>query len=169
MRVRHASRLSGATRGVALDAQPFRLDRRTRNRTVGAEHAAVARLRPQRRTALRACIEDAAGVRRHCLRFCRCAMRTGNERFKDHRAFLKRRRVDCMVHQRAARRVMVYALCRGCLAFPISLACIAVRVPFLWLSGFRLSGCVKPSLLPRHSAGAARSRFPLGSSFLDDC
>src|SRR5205085_9946412 len=59
-----ATALSGAAgRAVARGAR--RLDRWTGNRAVGAEDAAVARLRSQRRAAAGACVEEPARIGRH--------------------------------------------------------------------------------------------------------
>ena len=111
------SGLSGTTGGAALGARPLRLDRRTRHRPVGAEHAAVARLRPQRRAALRARIENPAGIRRHRLRFRRCAVRAGDDRFKDHRSLPKACRGSAHVHCRMATSLDGLRVCHFYVAF----------------------------------------------------
>ena len=57
----------------------FGLNGRTRHRTIGTEHAAIALLRPQLRAAAGAHIKELAGVRWHRLRFGHAATRTGNK------------------------------------------------------------------------------------------
>src|SRR5262249_13412763 len=57
---------------------------RARHRTVGAEHATIARLRPQAGAAAGAFVIESAGIGRHDLRFGHAAMRTSNDRFADH-------------------------------------------------------------------------------------
>src|SRR5262245_45647924 len=76
--------LSGTARSSTRPTRTLGLDWRARNRAVGTEHATVARLRPQRRPAADAAIENPAGISRHGLRFRGGAMRTGDDRFKDH-------------------------------------------------------------------------------------
>src|SRR5262249_13985963 len=62
----------------------YGLDRRARHRTVGAEHATIARLRPQPCAATGALVKELAGISRHGLGFCGSAIRTGDNGFKDH-------------------------------------------------------------------------------------
>lgn len=65
-------------------ARAFRLNGRTRKRTVGAEHATVTLLRSQLRAAAGAHIEELARVGRHCFRLRGRAVRTGDTGFWDH-------------------------------------------------------------------------------------
>jgi hypothetical protein len=61
------------------------LNWRTRCRAIGAENAAIARLRLQLRAAAGAFIEELTGIGRHYLRFRNGAVRTGDGRLKKHR------------------------------------------------------------------------------------
>src|SRR4029077_10668028 len=63
----------------------FRLDWRTGHRAIGAEHAAVARLRPQRHAASGALVENTAGVGGHGFGFGRATVRAGENGFENHR------------------------------------------------------------------------------------
>lgn len=63
-----------------------RLDRRTLVRTVGAEHAAVARHGAQHRLAVLALVEPLAGVGRHRFLLRMAALRTGEDRLKNDRS-----------------------------------------------------------------------------------
>jgi len=78
-------RLSRTAGGRARFTGAYCLDWWTRHRAVGAEHAAIARLRLQLRAAAGAFIEELAGIGRHGLHFCNGAMRTGDGRLKKHR------------------------------------------------------------------------------------
>jgi len=60
------------------------LDRRTRHRTVRAEHAAIARFWPQRRAAAAALVKELAGVGRHGFRLGCSTMRTGDDGLEHH-------------------------------------------------------------------------------------
>ena len=64
------------------------LRRRAWARTVGAEHAAISRLRPQQLAASPALVEELARVGRHRLGCRSAAYRTGNRRFERDRHFL---------------------------------------------------------------------------------
>src|SRR5262245_52057868 len=79
-----AMKLSGTARSSARLTRTLGLDRRAWNRAIGTEHATIARLRPQCRAAAGAYIEKLARIGRHGLRFRGGAMRTGDDRFKDH-------------------------------------------------------------------------------------
>ena len=65
-------------------ARAFGLDRRARNRAIGAEHATVAGLRPQHGAAAAAAIENLAGVDWHLLPLCGSAMRASDHGFNNH-------------------------------------------------------------------------------------
>jgi len=65
-------------------ARTLGLDRRTGYRAVGAEHAAIAVLRPQPHPAACTFIKELAGVGRHRLRFRGAAVGTGDDRLKKH-------------------------------------------------------------------------------------
>jgi hypothetical protein len=80
---RHAASPRTAGRRAA-GSRTLGLDRRAWCRAIGAEYAAIARLRPQRRTAAGARIEKPTGIGRHCFGFCDGAMRAGDDGFKDH-------------------------------------------------------------------------------------
>jgi len=60
------------------------LDRRTRNRTVGAKHAAIAREGLQSLPAALAVVEELAGVGGHGLNGLMAALRAGKRRFQLH-------------------------------------------------------------------------------------
>ena len=77
---------AGRARGSASFAGTLGLHRRAWRRSVGAEHTAITLLRPQLRAAARAQVKELTSVRRHSLGFRCPAMRTSNERFKDHRS-----------------------------------------------------------------------------------
>ena len=62
----------------------FGLHRRTEHRAVGTEHTAIALLWPQLFAATRAVVEELARVSWHDFRFLRTAVRTGDDRLKDH-------------------------------------------------------------------------------------
>src|ERR1700730_2182339 len=62
-----------------------RLDGWTRHRTIRAEHAAIARFRPQKLAATRAVVEELTAVGRHDLNLRGAAVRAGYRRFEDHR------------------------------------------------------------------------------------
>jgi hypothetical protein len=76
--------LSRATRGCARFAGTLGLFGRARRRTVGAEYAAIARLRPQPHPAAGALIEELTGIGRHGFRFCGGAVGAGDDGFQDH-------------------------------------------------------------------------------------
>src|SRR5262245_25257951 len=80
------ARLCGTAGSGARLTRTLGLDRRARNRAIRTEHATIARLRPQRRAAAGTGIEKLAGIGRHGLRFRGGAMRTGDDRLKDHGA-----------------------------------------------------------------------------------
>src|SRR6516164_2136577 len=70
---------AGTARGSATPAGTLGLHRGARHRAVGAEHAAIAWLRPQLHSAARAHVNQLTSVRRHGLGFRCPAMRTGND------------------------------------------------------------------------------------------
>ena len=74
-----------ATGAAAALADALGLNRRTRHRSVGTEHAAIAGLRLQLCTAAGAFIEKLTGIRRHGLLFRQGAVWTGDGRFQKHR------------------------------------------------------------------------------------
>ena len=76
-------RRSSARRAIAA-ASGFRLHGRTRHRSVGTEHAAVARLRLQLCATAGANIEKLTGIGRHDLRLRKGAVWTGDDRLKRH-------------------------------------------------------------------------------------
>src|SRR5262249_8396231 len=76
--------LSAAAGSGARLTRTLRLDRWAGNRAIGTEHATIAPLRPQRRTAAGAGIEKLADIGRHDLRFRGGAMRTGDDGSKGH-------------------------------------------------------------------------------------
>jgi hypothetical protein len=76
-------RRSSARRAIA-SASGFRLYGRTRHRSVGTEHAAVARLRLQLCATAGANIEKLTGIGWHDLRLRKCAVWTGDDRLKRH-------------------------------------------------------------------------------------
>jgi hypothetical protein len=78
-------RLLRTAGGRAWFTGAYCLNWRTRYRAIGAEHAAIARLRLQLRAATGALIEELTGIGRHGLRFCNGAVRTGDGRLKKHR------------------------------------------------------------------------------------
>src|SRR5215472_17721764 len=65
-----------------------RLYRRTRHRSVGAEHAAIARLGAQEFAAARTFVEILARIGRHGLGLRRTAGRAGDRGIRDHSRFL---------------------------------------------------------------------------------
>jgi len=65
-------------------ARTLRLNRRTRYRAVGTEHATIALLRLKHPATAGAFIKEAAGIGRHGFRFCGGAVRAGDDGFKDH-------------------------------------------------------------------------------------
>ena len=67
-----------------MSAGPGRLNGRAGRIAIGAEHAAVARLRFEAHTAAAALIEKSACVRRHRFFFGGAATRTGNHGLQDH-------------------------------------------------------------------------------------
>jgi hypothetical protein len=73
------------TNAVELAASLAVLDRRTGNRTIRAEHAAIAGERLQSLAAALAVIEELAGVRRHGLDRLMAAFRAAERRFQLHR------------------------------------------------------------------------------------
>ena len=68
------------------------LNRRTGDRPIGAEDAAIAGQRAQQRTAAGAVIKELTSVRRHDLGSCGAAARTGDRRYGDngHRSGVKK-------------------------------------------------------------------------------
>jgi hypothetical protein len=76
--------LSRATASRAGFAGALGLYRRARHRTVGAEYAAITRLRPQPLPAAGAFIKEPAGIGRHGFRFRGGAVRAGDGGFQDH-------------------------------------------------------------------------------------
>ena len=58
------------------------LNRWALHRTVGTEHTAVTRLRPQYRTAVATLVVELASVRRHDFFPCEATVRASNDRFK---------------------------------------------------------------------------------------
>jgi hypothetical protein len=65
----HWPRLLNCAAGSARHTRLRGLDRRARNRAVRTEHAAIARLRPQRHPAAGASVKKPARVSRHKFRF----------------------------------------------------------------------------------------------------
>jgi hypothetical protein len=65
-------------------AGPIRLDRRTGDIAVGAEDAAISRLRSEPGAAVGAVVEVLTGVKGHLFQRAMPAVRTGQCRFKDH-------------------------------------------------------------------------------------
>jgi hypothetical protein len=65
-------------------AQMRGLNRRTRNRAIGTEHAAITRLRPQRGAAAATWIKEPTGIGGHRLGFCRCAIRASDDGSENH-------------------------------------------------------------------------------------
>lgn len=63
-------------------ASTLLLNRRALHRAEGAEHTAVTGVRPEKRPAVAALVEELAGVCRHGLGFRASASRAGNQRFK---------------------------------------------------------------------------------------
>jgi hypothetical protein len=80
--------LAWATDTDELAASLVLLHRRTRNRTIGAKHAAIARKRLQSLAAAFAVIEELAGVRRHGLDRLMAASRAGKRCFQLHQKLL---------------------------------------------------------------------------------
>lgn len=79
---------------VATDcAWSLELDRWTWHRAIGTEHTAVAVLRTQHRTAVRAIVEILTGICRHYFRLRRAAKRTGNGR-SEKRGSLRHRNIQ---------------------------------------------------------------------------
>src|SRR5216684_326886 len=74
------------SRSELATAGALRLHRRAFDRAEGAEHAAVARIRPEQRAAARAFVVELAGVGRHRLGLGEAALRAGQHRFEDRRA-----------------------------------------------------------------------------------
>src|SRR5271166_104315 len=74
-----------ARTGLLRSRRARLLDRWTRNRPVGAEHAAIPQLRTQQRAAPSALIENLAGIGRHRLDRGGAAYRAGYGRSQDHR------------------------------------------------------------------------------------
>src|SRR5262249_49776965 len=77
---------AGSPRGLfrLWGREPLALNRRTRHRAVGAEHAAIAGKRHQTPAAVFAMILDAAGVVRHALERAVPANGTGHSRFANN-------------------------------------------------------------------------------------
>src|SRR5262245_32982160 len=70
--------------GRASLARTSSLNRWTRHRAIGTEHAAIPLLRAQRRATATACVEDLAGVGRHGFRLRGGAVQAGDDGLKDH-------------------------------------------------------------------------------------
>ena len=66
---------------AGLTASPTLLDRRTRNRSVGAKHAAIARQRLKTLAAVLTVVEELARVGGHNLNCLMAALRAGDRRF----------------------------------------------------------------------------------------
>jgi hypothetical protein len=77
-----AAFLFGRSPGATTGSLP--LNRRTFHRAIGTEHATIARLRPEQRSALLALVEELAGIGRHDFRFRVPATRTGYRRAQDY-------------------------------------------------------------------------------------
>ena len=73
-------RVAGVPHALQLEHPPLHLHRRALDRSVGAEHAAVSRLRPQQRLALFALVEELTGIGRHGFMRGMAAVRAGQHR-----------------------------------------------------------------------------------------